>query len=202
MRGKSLKERLKEEKKLEIIRTACKLFAERGYHNTSVPDIAQALGMSVGNFYNYFSSKEELAREIMITASRWIGEKLRKINQEEIPTREKIRKFVRSFFEISLEEPELIHYFLRVFLANRDVFKEDCYGFSCVGDVVTEVMVLLSDGVERGELRNQDFFPAFVTLMGPLGGMVFLHGEGVLEKPLLDYTDEVAENIWRALRKD
>ncbi len=36
--------------------------------------------------------------------------------------------------------------------------------------------------------------------MGPLGGMVFLHNEGVLDKPLMDYAEEVAENIWNALR--
>ena len=61
-------------------------------------------------------------------------------------------------------------------------------------------MILLSDGIEKGELRDQSFFPAFTTIMGPLGGMVFLHNEGVLEKPLMEYTHEVATNIWNALK--
>ncbi len=195
-----LKERLKQERRLQIIRTACKLFAEKGYYNTTMPDIARELGMSVGNLYNYFSSKEELAKEIMITASRWVGERIRKINEMNVPTKEKIRELVKSFIDIALREPELIHYFLRVFLSNREVFKEDCMGFACVGDVVTEIGVLLSEGAAKGELRNQDFFPAFVTIMGPMGGIVFLHGEGVLPKPLTDYVDEIAENIWNALK--
>ncbi|GAB6072937.1 hypothetical protein JCM14244_13140 [Venenivibrio stagnispumantis] len=50
----------KEQKKEEIVNVACKLFAEKGYYNTTIPDIAENLGMSVGNLYNYFSSKEEL----------------------------------------------------------------------------------------------------------------------------------------------
>jgi len=197
---RSLKEKLKEEKRLQIIRTACRLFARRGYYNTTMPDIARELGMSVGNLYNYFESKEELAKEVMLTVSRWVAERLRSINERDIPTRDKIRELVRSFFEISLREPELIDYFLRVFLSNREVFKEGCEGFACVGEVVTEVMILLSNGVERGELRNQDFFPAFVTVMGPMGGIVFLHGEGVLDKPLMDYVEPIAENIWNALK--
>jgi len=197
---RSLKEKLKEEKRLQIIRTACRLFAERGYYNTTMPDIAKELGMSVGNLYNYFESKEELAKEVMLTVSRWVAERLRNINEKDIPTREKIRELVRRFFEISLKEPELIDYFLRVFLSNREVFKEGCEGFACVGEVVTEVMILLSNGVERGELRNQDFFSAFVTVMGPMGGIVFLHGEGVLEKPLMEYAEPIAENIWNALK--
>ncbi len=194
------KRQLKEKKKLEIIRTACKLFAEKGYYNTVIPDIAKALNMSVGNIYNYFESKEELAKEIMMTVSSWVAEKLRKINQENISTKEKINKFTEEFFRIALEEAELINYFLKVFLVNREIFKEGCEGFACVGEVVTEVMILLSDGIEKGELGNQSFFPAFTTIMGPLGGMVFLHNEGVLEKPLMEYKDEVAENIWNALK--
>lgn len=197
---RSLKEKLKEEKKLQIIRTACRLFAQNGYYNTTMPDIARELNMSVGNLYNYFESKEELAKEVMLTVSSWVAQRLRAINEEKIPTKEKIRKLVKSFFEISLKEPELIDYFLRVFLANREVFKEGCEGFACVGEVVTEVMILLSKGVEEGELRNQDFFPAFVTVMGPMGGIVFLHGEGVLEKPLMEYVDDVSLNIWNALK--
>lgn len=191
---------LKEQKRLEIIRAACKLFAEMGYYNTTIPHIAHAVGMSVGNIYNYFESKEALAKEIMITVSNWVGERLRKIDEMDVDYREKIRLFVKSFFEIAVEEPELINYFLKVFLVNREVFSEGCEGFACVASVITEVMVFLSNGIERGELRNQSFYPAFTTIMGPLGGMVFLHSEGLLDKPLMDYVDEVSENLWRALK--
>ncbi|HHJ63701.1 MAG TPA: TetR/AcrR family transcriptional regulator, partial [Aquifex aeolicus] len=54
MRQRALKEHLREERRVRIIRTACRLFAEKGYHSATMPDIAQALGMSVGNLYNYF----------------------------------------------------------------------------------------------------------------------------------------------------
>ncbi len=200
MGRRALKEKEREEKKLQIVRVACRLFATRGYYNTTMPEIAKELGMSVGNLYNYFPSKEELAKEVMLTASGWVAERLKAINEENTSTREKIRKLVISFFSISLKEPELIDYFLRVFLANREVFKGGCEGFACVGEVVTEIMVLLSKGVEKGELRNQDFFTAFVSIMGPMGGIVFLNGEGVLEKPLEHYVDSVSENIWNALK--
>ncbi len=190
----------KEERKLKIIRAACKLFAEKGYYSTTIPDIAEALGMSAGNLYNYFESKEELAKEVMQTTSKLIADKLREINEMELPSREKIRLMVKNFFEIYMEEPELIDYFLRVFLSNREVFREGCEGFACVGEVVAEIMILLSVGVERGELRNQDFFPAFVTMMGPMGGIVFLYGEGSLDKPLMEYLEDIATNIWNALK--
>ncbi len=196
-----LREKVKERKRLEIVRTACRLFAQQGYYNTTIPDIARALNMSVGNLYNYFTSKEELARTVMLTVSSWVAERLRAINEKDIPTKEKIREFVKEFFQIAKEEQELIEYFLRVFLANREVFLDECKGFACVGEVVTEIIMLLTDGVQKGELRDMDFFIAFTTIMGPMGGLVFLHGEGVLEKDLMDYVDELSDTIWRVLKK-
>ena len=44
---------------------AAELFAERGYHPTSVADIVESLGVGKGVFYWYFSSKEELLAEIL-----------------------------------------------------------------------------------------------------------------------------------------
>ncbi len=190
----------KEQKREEIVKVACRLFAQQGYYNTTVPDIAQAIGMSVGNFYNYFESKEELAKYIMQYSSKLLAQEIRKINETPITSREKIYQIVRRFFEIAQQQPELIEYFLRVFLSNREVFDEGCEGFLCVSDVVTELMLFLEEGARKGELRQQDFFPAFVTLMGPLGGLVFLYGEQILPKPPYDYSDEIAENIWRALK--
>ncbi|RUM57355.1 MAG: TetR/AcrR family transcriptional regulator [Persephonella sp.] len=192
----------KERKKLEIIKTACKLFAEQGYYNTTIPDIADALNMSVGNLYNYFNSKEELAKYIMQYSSKLLGEEIKKINEIDISTREKVFLLVKRFIEIAEENPELIDYFLRVFLSNREVFSEGCEGFLCVQEVVTEIMLFLEEGVRKGDLRNQDLFVAFVSIMGPLGGIVFLKGEGMLMKEPIEYADELAENIWRALKSD
>lgn len=52
------------EKKLNIMNAAVKLFAEKGYHATSIQDIADALGIAKGAMYFYFKSKEELLLNI------------------------------------------------------------------------------------------------------------------------------------------
>lgn len=190
----------KDEKKNQIIKAACELFAKNGYYNTTMPDIANALGMSVGNLYNYFESKEELAKETMLTVSRLVGEKLSYINSLNVSVREKINLFVRNFFDIAKHEPQLMNYFLKVFLVNREVFKDGCEGFACVKEIVTETMILLSDGVEKKELRNQEFFTAFSTMMGSIGGIVFLYYEGVLDNDLEYYEPYISENIYMALK--
>ncbi|MGE6379635.1 TetR/AcrR family transcriptional regulator [Peribacillus muralis] len=48
------------EKHKMIIDKSVELFSEKGYHSTSVQEIAEKCGIAKGSFYNYFKSKEEL----------------------------------------------------------------------------------------------------------------------------------------------
>ena len=189
----------KEEKKVAIIHSALNLFASKGFYSTTIPDIAKALNMSVGNMYNYFRSKDVLAKEIIQYISAYLGEKLKEINLMDISTKEKTKKIVEVYFKTAKENPQMIDYFLRVYLSNREVFKNGCEGMICVNEFVTEIMIYFEEGVKAGELRDQDFFSAFGLFMGYLGGMVFLKGEHILPKELDEYIDDISENIYRAL---
>lgn len=190
----------KEEKKNTIIENSLKLFSTKGFYNTTIPDIAKSMKMSVGNMYNYFKSKEELAKYAIKYSTNVLATELRKINEQDISSRDKIFIFTKSYLENVKKSPEVIEYFLRVYLSNREVFNDGCEGFLCVSDFVTEVMILLDDGAAKKEFRQQEFFSAFAMIMGALGGFAFLCGEKVLEKDILEYSDSVAENIYRALK--
>ena len=185
----------------KILDAALMLFSTQGFYATTIPDIAKAMGMSVGNIYNYFSSKEMLAKEIIKYSSDILGSEIRKVNESEGSAKEKIRKIVALYFEMASSKPQHINYFLRVYLANKEVFKDGCEGMVCVSSFITELMIFFEEGVAKGELRNQDFFSAFGLFMGYLGGFVFLNGEGVLDKPLTHYVDEISLNIYNALKQ-
>jgi len=192
----------KKTKKTEsILDAALLLFSNNGFYATTIPDIAKAMGMSVGNLYNYFASKEVLAKEIIKYSSNILGAEIRKVNEENCSVKEKIRKIVALYFEMASTKPQHINYFLRVYLANREVFKDGCEGMLCVSAFVTELMIFFEEGVACGELRNQDFFSAFGLFMGYLGGFVFLNGEAVLDKNLSCYVDDIALNIYNALKQ-
>jgi len=65
------------DEKLEaILKCAAKIFAEKGYHSTSIRDISRETGMSLAGLYYYFRSKEELLflsqeRCILTLLQRW-----------------------------------------------------------------------------------------------------------------------------------
>jgi len=189
----------KQLKKEQIIQGALELFAKKGFYTTTIPDIAKSLGMSVGNLYNYFKSKDILAKEIISYISKYLGNKLKEINEMDITTKEKTKKIIEVYFKTAMEHPQMIDYFLRIYLSNREVFKDGCEGMICVNEFVTEIMIYFEEGVQNGELRDQDFFSAFGLFMGYLGGMVFLKGENMLPRELDEYIDDISYNIYKAL---
>ena len=190
----------KQLKKEMIMQASLELFAKKGFYTTTIPDIAKSLKMSVGNMYNYFKSKDILAKEIIKFISSYLGAKLKAINEKDISTKEKTKLIVDVYFKTAKLNPEMIDYFLRVYLSNREVFKDGCEGMICVNEFVTEIMIYFEEGVKCGELRDQDFFSAFGLFMGYLGGMVFLKGENILPNELEYYIEDISQNIYRALK--
>ena len=105
--------------------------------------------------------------------------------------------FVGEYFGFIQKHPEMIEYFFRVYLSNRELFCEDddC-GFALAREFVNEVERYVKDGIENGEFRDINFFVAFSSIAGILGGMTFLSGEHVLEDNINIYCDEVSETIY------
>jgi AcrR family transcriptional regulator len=59
-----------EQTRRALLRAASRLFAENGYHNTSVPDIVRAAGVGHGTFYEYFGSR----RDILLDLTRQVAD--------------------------------------------------------------------------------------------------------------------------------
>lgn len=76
----------------QILDSASRLFSERGYHATSMRDLAGDLGMQGGSLYAHISSKEELLIEIVNQASRQFDEALFTLRAEAMPADQKLRE--------------------------------------------------------------------------------------------------------------
>lgn len=55
----------KNEVKDKIDQAAMEVFSKKGYQNTKIADIAEKAGISVGNVYRYYKSKEEILHELI-----------------------------------------------------------------------------------------------------------------------------------------
>jgi AcrR family transcriptional regulator len=52
-----------------LLQTAIRLFAEKGYADTSIREIGKKAGVSTSVLYHYFKSKEEMLFEVISTSS-------------------------------------------------------------------------------------------------------------------------------------
>ena len=63
-RSKQQFQEMREKTRENILNSALKLFAEKGFNGTSINDIANAANISKGLAYNYFESKQKLIEAI------------------------------------------------------------------------------------------------------------------------------------------
>lgn len=85
----------------KIIEAATELFAEKGYHATSVNDIARQAGMTKGGIYWYFDSKRAIFMTIldeMIIANHEIWDEIERLS-ERLRPRELLRRGGKMFIE-------------------------------------------------------------------------------------------------------
>ena len=190
----------KQKNKNKIILSALGLFSKQGFYNTTIADISKKLGMSVGTLYNYFPSKKDLAKSSIKFVTKKLAIELSYINRKQISEKEKIADFVKVYFLFIQKNPEMIEYFFRVYLSNRELFcdEDDC-GFSLAKDFIDEIEILINNGIKHGEFKEKNFYVTFSLISGILGAMTFLNGEKVLNEDLNIYIEEITDMIYKAL---
>jgi AcrR family transcriptional regulator len=89
---------IRKQKKQLIMDTALELFAENGFHATSMNQVAKKAGVSKGLAYNYFESKQEILDEIIKTGFDSIYSHF-DLNHDGILTRDEFEHFIRNSFK-------------------------------------------------------------------------------------------------------
>src|SRR6185503_431173 len=74
---------------------AARLFAERGYHGTSINDLAGALGIQKASVYSHIKGKEDLLAEIALAGAVAFHDALDEV-PEDVPAAERLRLALRA----------------------------------------------------------------------------------------------------------
>src|SRR5690606_5590665 len=106
---------IRKQKKELILESALELFAENGFHATSISQIAKQAGISKGLIYNYFESKNEILSEIIKIGfdsvySNW------DLNRDEVLSEEEFVYFIRQTFKIMRENMEFWKLYMSLML--------------------------------------------------------------------------------------
>jgi AcrR family transcriptional regulator len=83
----------------ELLAIAAQLFAERGFKNTTVRDIADAAGILSGSLYHHFDSKESMVDELLNTFQTELWTQYDAISASDLSPRAKLEAIVRASFD-------------------------------------------------------------------------------------------------------
>ncbi|EKP95008.1 TetR/AcrR family transcriptional regulator [Thermaerobacter subterraneus] len=145
----------------EILTVAGELFRQKGYHATSMQDIAERLQLQRGSLYAHIESKEELLFEIVDRAADRFLAGIEQAWREGTTARDRLRRALAAHMAVIAEHRDTASVFfhewrfLRADLRSRIQAKRDRYE--------ARWRELIADGVARGEFRAVD--PRFAALL-------------------------------------
>src|ERR671934_2569894 len=145
----------------ELTREAARLFAEKGYHGTSIGELAEAMGVQKGSLYAHIQSKQDLLYETMREGAAAFHAALDAI-PDELGATEKIRLALRAHLRVVAEQLDVATVFVREWryleggrreeiLAERRRYEE-------------RFRALFQEGRDLGELRT-DLDDSTATLL-------------------------------------
>lgn len=96
------------DKREAILDAALDLFAERGFHGTSVALIAERAGVGAGTIYRYFKDKEVLVNALYQEHKRMMSEAILSGLQKDLPPRQLYHEVWRRMVRFSRENPKAL----------------------------------------------------------------------------------------------
>ncbi len=104
-RTKAQNEQIRNRSRELILEASLELFAQQGFHGTTISQIAVKAGISKGLLYNYFSSKEEVLKEILSEAMHTGDDILKSIQEPEIDPKTALDRVIDQTFELVHSRP-------------------------------------------------------------------------------------------------
>ena len=153
------------ERREEVYSAALRLFREKGYHATSMQDIALAVGLYKGSLYHYISGKEDLLVQVFEQAMGALLCEVERIAVDAaLPPREQLRRIIGAHVEAVANNLDALTVYLHEWRALADeslapVREQRARYVGLISDVVRR-------GVAGGEFAAVDVSIATLALVG------------------------------------
>lgn len=162
--------RRKESRPQELLDAALSLFAQYGYAQTRLDDVAALAGVSKGTVYLYFASKQDLFEAVVhAQAHPWLSALAKKrALPEDQPTEQVLREFLAWGWDQFLASR--LYLIARVVLAESNNFPllAKAYLKEVMGPIHQHLYFLLERGVHRGEVAGDLSRERVKALLAPL----------------------------------
>lgn len=163
----------------EIVQAAAQIFREKGYHATSMQDIADSVHLQKASLYHHVESKQEILLEILNHALDRVTTEIAAVVNSELSPTEKLRLALRAYTTILTEDRDLAAVLLLEYrgldpkLRARHIVRRDQ-----VDGLWREIV---QSGIDAGEFRPVDTAMTSFALLGVQNWMItWFHQDGRL----------------------
>ncbi len=159
------RQREKQRHKKEILAAALALFADKGFYNVSMQEIAEKSEFGVGTLYNFFDSKEVLFEELIVSSAERIKEEFSRILESEGSVKARLAAFIRHQPEFQEHFGQIIRLYVSEFGVKgskltklRDTTQVHEY-------LCEKIAKMIETGIKEGYYRDVDPFIAAKSLL-------------------------------------
>lgn len=151
----------KSNKRQAIIEAGIKVFAQKGFHDARMEEIAVVAGIGKGTIYEYFTSKSYLFQEIVVASVSAYFESLAAIDFNNVTFREHIQILLTGHLRFCIENKELT----RIVFWDMEIMdaKLKEWGNNMRKEKQLRIIELINQGMASGEIRELD--PQLLTLL-------------------------------------
>jgi AcrR family transcriptional regulator len=182
----------------EILLAALKLFAEKGYFNTSLSDIAVAAGLKTTNaLYQHFKSKQMIASALYGNIFDSLSISVDDIRRRSQKPSEQLRAIVDLLFKLTEEAPDVMQ-FLLVLNINEILPDEKPI---LETPPFAKIIKILQSGARAGEIRNISPQLSFAYFFGIVNTTLRMVLAGELDKKADSYQSQTWLAAWNAIAK-
>ena len=162
-----------------IVQAAAQIFREKGYHATSMQDIADSVHLQKASLYHHVESKQEILLEILNHALDRVTTDIAAVVNSDLSPTEKLRLALRAYTTILTEDRDLAAVLLLEYrgldpkLRARHIVRRD--------QVDSLWRKIVQSGIDAGEFRSVDTAMTSFALLGVQNWMItWFHQDGRL----------------------
>ena len=187
----------------EILQSAEKVFAEKGFFQTTMNEIADVAEFGTGTLYKYFKSKEEL----YFTLIDEQVEELHRLVKAELSQKTSAMERIKKVLGLQFEFIEKNRNFFRIYISERSRFEwnvKDDFGKGIHNKMVAYIKILaqvIREGVKGGEFKPIDPMDSAHALVGIVNSFVFEWLISPKPYPLISKMDTVLEIFLRGTQR-
>jgi AcrR family transcriptional regulator len=175
-KGVTRREREREARKQEVLEITVSLFAERGFHNVSMQEIAEAAEFAVGTLYNLFDSKEAMFNELFENCTSQIKDAFLTILEGPGTEAERLSRFILSQPDILEKHAEFIKLYMAEMGQRHNKLSEHPERDKLRSIINTALTQMIAQGIQKGLFRAVDPYITARAISSLLETMAFEMG--------------------------